>query len=38
MAGIRYWQPSDLALLEQDATEAYKREVALAWISQTPRV
>ena len=30
MTGIRYWQQSDLALLEQDATDAYKREAALA--------
>ena len=30
MSGIRYWQKEDLALLEQDAIDAYKREAALA--------
>jgi hypothetical protein len=30
MTGIRYWQKKDLALLEQDAIDAYKREAALA--------
>src|SRR5215472_16691961 len=27
MTGIRYWQPEDLALLEQDALDAHAREM-----------
>ncbi|MGH6933784.1 MAG: patatin-like phospholipase family protein [Dongiaceae bacterium] len=30
MTGIRYWQKEDLALMEQDGIDAYKREVELA--------
>jgi predicted acylesterase/phospholipase RssA len=29
MRGIRYWQPADLALMQQDALEAYRREEEL---------
>lgn len=29
MSGIRYWQKSDLALMEQDGIDAFKREMAL---------
>jgi hypothetical protein len=30
MTGIRYWQPSDLALLQQDVIDAHRRQVARA--------
>src|SRR5262244_4004171 len=30
MTGIRYWQKEDLALMQQDGLEAYKREADLA--------
>src|SRR5262249_52462412 len=30
MTGIRYWQQEDLALMEQDAVDAYAREMKLA--------
>jgi predicted acylesterase/phospholipase RssA len=29
MSGIRYWQKTDLALMQQDGIDAFKREVAL---------
>jgi predicted acylesterase/phospholipase RssA len=29
MSGIRYWQKADLALMQQDGIDAFKREVAL---------
>ena len=29
MTGIRYWQKPDIALMEQDGTEAFKREQAI---------
>jgi predicted acylesterase/phospholipase RssA len=35
MTGIRYWQKEDLAPLEQDAIDAYKREAALAAAGNT---
>ena len=36
MPGIRYWQQADLAVMEQDDLEAYKREAALAAAAGNP--